>query len=144
MSIYEDNVLEMEIIDDTEIFDSEIDFNGEYIVNVPQYQIVQAIEEYFKQNNITPKSKMTQVTLFGNKWVLVNERRYEQIIDVEGVTETSQVNLAPSDTQLDLFYDKKVVLSTKNIDGVVTVTLIGEKLEDDYTMQVILAEVDYE
>ena len=144
MDIFENGVLEMEIINDDEEFESEINFKGEYINTLTEEQIKKAIEEYFENNDVTPKSKVDEITLFPDKWNEINERRFEQIVNVDGATPYTQVDLTPSDDQLDIFYDKKVVLSTKNIDGVVTVTLIGQKLESKYTIQVTLTEVEYE
>jgi hypothetical protein len=139
----DDNLFEMEILNDTKSYEPEITFSGDYVSTLTKEQIIEAVQEYFTLNDVPSKSKLREVTLYADKWV-GEEPKYEQIVTIEGVTETSQVNLAPSDEQLDIFYNKKVVLSTKNVGGVVTVTLIGQKLESDYTMQVTLVEVDYE
>jgi hypothetical protein len=137
------SINELELIDDDEILESEIDFSGEYINTITKEQLRQVLEEYFEENDVAPKPVKEDVTLYGNKWVGEN-RKFTQVINVKNVTETSQVDLTPSEEILNVFYDKKVLLSTKNVDGIVTVTLIGEKLEDDYTMQVTITEVDYE
>lgn len=137
------DIIEMEIIGGNESFESEIDFRGEYINTLTKEQIQQALQEFFKQNDVIPKAKVNEVTLFADKWV-GNGRRYEQVVEVSGIKESTQVDLTPSEEQLDIFYNKKVMLSTRNVGGVVTVTLIGQKLENDYTIQVTLTEVEYE
>lgn len=145
MDILENDVLEMEIIDDEGPFESEINFRGEYINTLTKEEIERVVKEYLEENDITPKAKVREITLLGgDSWNSISERRYEQVVQVAEVTEYSQVDLTPSDEQLDIFYDKKVTLSTKNVNGVITVTLIGEKLEDDYNIQVTLTEVEHE
>lgn len=137
------DIIEMEIIGGNESFESEVDFRGEYINTLTKEQIQQALQEFFKQNDVIPKPTINEVTLFADKWI-GNGRRFEQVVEVSGIKESTQVDLTPSEEQLDIFYDKKVMLSTRNVGGVVTVTLIGQKLENDYTIQVTLTEVEYE
>jgi hypothetical protein len=138
------DILEMEILNDNSSFESEINFSGEYINTLTKEQIKQAVDEYLAEHEIRPKSKISEITLFANKWQGISERRYEQVVVIDDATESSQVDLTPSDEQLDIFYDKEVILTTKNVDGVITVILIGEKLENDYTIQVTIAEVEHE
>jgi hypothetical protein len=67
---------------------------------------------------------------------------YSQIVEIDGVTENSQVDLTPSIEQLVTFYEKDLGFVTENDDGVVTVYALGQKPENDYTMQVTITEVD--
>ena len=67
---------------------------------------------------------------------------YSQIVEIEGVTEYSQVDLKPDMEQLDIFYDKDISFVTENEDGIVTVYLIGKKPDNDYAMQVSITEVN--
>ena len=134
----------MELLNDDELFESDINFKGEYINTLTQEQIEEAVKKYFEENNVAPKAKTKEVTIFANKWDKINNRVYEQIIAIDEVTENSQVDLTPSDEQLNIFYDKKVMLTTKNMGGTVTVVLIGDKLTDDYNIQVTITEVEHE
>ena len=66
---------------------------------------------------------------------------HSQVVEIEGVTENSQVDLTPSVEQLAIFYDKSIAFVAENEDGVVTVYAIGQKPENDYTIQVTITEV---
>lgn len=141
--INDDGMLESEVLNDDKPFDSYVNFKGEYINTLTKEHIDNAVAEYFKQNDVTPKAKIKEITLFADKWI-GEDPKYEQIIEIDGITRYSQVDLKPSDEQLEVFYDKKVMLTTKNIDGEVTVILIGQKLTNDYIIQVTITEVEYE
>lgn len=81
-----------------------------------------------------------EVTLLAANWV-GDEDPYSQVVEIDGVTATSQVDLKPSVEQLAIFHDKDLAFVTENEDGVVTVYAIGQKPENDYTMQVSITEV---
>ena len=66
---------------------------------------------------------------------------HSQVVEIDGATENSQVDLTPSVEQLAIFYDKSIAFVTENEDGVVTVYAIGQKPENDYTIQVTITEV---
>lgn len=66
---------------------------------------------------------------------------YSQVVDIDGVTEYSKVDINPSVEQLAVFYQKDIAFVTENEDGVVTVYCIGQKPTNDYTMQVTITEV---
>lgn len=66
---------------------------------------------------------------------------YSQVVDVEGATANSQVDLTPSAEQLSVFHNKDLAFVTENEDGVVTVYAIGQKPANDYTIQVTITEV---
>lgn len=68
---------------------------------------------------------------------------YSQVVAINGVTENSQVDLTPSVEQLAIFYEKDLSFVTENEDGVVTVYAIGQKPQNDYTIQVTITEVQY-
>lgn len=89
---------------------------------------------------VAPAIQTSSVTLLADAWVGENNR-YSQVVEIEGVTKFSQVDLKPSDEQLEIFRDKDIAFSTYNENGVVTVTLVGEKPRGDYTMQVSITEV---
>ena len=86
-------------------------------------------------------SQISYVDLLSANWV-GDSSPYYQIVTIEGVTEYSQVDLTPSIEQLIVFYEKDLGFVTENDNGVVTVYAIGQKPENDYTIQVTITEVD--
>lgn len=82
-----------------------------------------------------------QVVLPASAWV-GSGCRFSQVVDIDGVTEKSQVDLTPSAEQLEIFYDKSLALVAENEGGVVTVIAVGQKPENDYTIQVTITEVN--
>lgn len=83
---------------------------------------------------------VTSITLLASAWT-GSGNLYSQVVEIEGVTEYSQVNLNPSVEQLVIFHDKDLAFVTENEDGVVTVYAIGDKPTNDYTIQVSITEV---
>lgn len=88
----------------------------------------------------TPIARIAEVELLAANWV-GEDSPYSQVVNIEGVTEFSQVDLTPSIEQLVVFYEKDLGFVTENDDGVVTVYALGQKPENDYTMQVTITEV---
>jgi hypothetical protein len=66
---------------------------------------------------------------------------YHQVVSIPGITENSQVNLTPSVEQLAIFYEKDITFVTENDGGVVTVYVIGQMPQNDYTIQANIVEV---
>ena len=93
------------------------------------------------QNNST--SKIGEVTLLASGWI-GEANLFSQVVNIDGVTENSQVDLTPSVAQLAVFYEKDLAFVTENDNGVVTVYAIGQKPQNDYTIQVTITEVEYE
>ena len=87
-----------------------------------------------------PTARIGYATLTANGWV-GDKSPYSQVVDIEGVTANSQVDLTPSIEQLTIFYEKDLAFVTENEDGVVTVYAIGQKPTNDYTIQVTITEV---
>lgn len=85
-------------------------------------------------------AKIAVITLDADKWI-GEDSPYQQVVNVEGVTANSQVDITPSAEQLNTFYEKDVSFVTENENGVVTVYLIGQKPKNDYTFQVTITEV---
>ena len=85
--------------------------------------------------------KIGVVTLLASAWV-GSDNLYHQVVEIEGVTENSQVDLTPSVEQLQIFYNKDISFVTENEGGVVTVYVIGQKPTNDYTIQVTITEVN--
>lgn len=86
------------------------------------------------------KSKIATVTLLADKWNGTSSP-YSQVVSVEGATENSQVDLTPSVEQLAVFHQKDLAFVTENEDGVITVYAIGDKPQNDYTIQATVTEV---
>lgn len=86
-------------------------------------------------------AKIGWVTLLANAWIGENNI-YRQVVEIEGVTENSQVDLTPNVEQLAVFYDKDLAFVTENYGGTVTVYAIGQKPTNDYTIQVTITEVE--
>lgn len=82
-----------------------------------------------------------EVTLLASAWVDENNL-HSQVVEIEGVTENSQVDLTPSVEQLLIFYEKDLTFVAENEGGTVTVYAIGQKPTNDYTLQVTITEVN--
>ena len=85
-------------------------------------------------------ARIAYVDLLASNWI-GDSSPYSQVVEIDGVTENSQVDLTPSIEQLVVFYEKDLGFVTENEDGVVTVYAIGQKPENDYTIQVTITEV---
>lgn len=88
-------------------------------------------------------SKISEATLLADKWV-GDSSPYSQVVNIVGSTINSQVDLTPSVNQLATFYEKDLAFVTENYNGVITVYAIGQKPQNDYTIQVTLTEVLYD
>ena len=98
-------------------------------------------DEVAKQITIGSSSaRIGYVTILASEWVGAASP-YSQVVTVEGATENSQVDLTPSVEQLAIFYQKDLAFVTENDNGIVTVYAIGQKPENDYTIQVTITEV---
>ena len=86
-------------------------------------------------------ARIAYIDLIAANWIGTTSP-YSQVVAIDGVTEYSQVDLTPSIEQLVTFYDKDLGFVTENEDGIVTVYAIGQKPENDYTIQVTITEVD--
>lgn len=87
-------------------------------------------------------ARIGEVTLNASSWT-GEGYLFSQIVTIDGVTENTQVDLTPSVEQLAIFYEKDIAFVTENEDGVVTVYVIGQKPQNDYTIQVTMTEVAY-
>lgn len=96
--------------------------------------------EFQKLLNTVKPALIAEVTLLASAWK-GTESPYSQVVEVEGATAHSQVDLTPSVSQLAIFHGKDLAFVTENDDGVVTVYAIGDKPTNDYTIQVTITEV---
>lgn len=90
--------------------------------------------------SIRSSARIGEVTLTASGWV-GETSPYSQIVNIDGVTANSQVDITPSVEQLEIFYDKDLTFVTENDNGVITVYVIGQKPTNDYTIQVTITEV---
>ena len=88
----------------------------------------------------TSIARIAEVELLAENWV-GEDSPYSQVVNIDGITEYSQVDLTPSIEQLVVFYEKDLGFVTENEDGVVTVYALGQKPENDYVIQVTITEV---
>jgi hypothetical protein len=88
-----------------------------------------------------PTAKIANINLLAENWA-GETSPYSQVVEIDGVTENSQVDLTPSIEQLMVFYEKDLGFVTENEDGVVTVYAIGQKPTNDYIIQATITEVD--
>lgn len=86
-------------------------------------------------------AKIGWVTLLASAWISEGNLHH-QVVNIDGVTENSQVDLTPSVQDLLIFYEKDLSFVTENDNGTVTVYAIGQKPANDYTIQVTITEVD--
>ena len=83
---------------------------------------------------------INSVTLYADRWV-GDATPYTQVVEIDGVTPYSMINLQPSTEQLSIFYEKDLAFVAENEDGVVTVSCVGHKPLNDYTIQITITEV---
>lgn len=113
--------------------------HDEYITDEEAQELTRHILDIL-ENNIKA-ARIGEVTLYASAWNGENSP-YSQVVNVDGVTENSQVDLTPDVQQLSIFHNKDLVFVTENDGGVVTVYAIGQKPVNDYTIQVTITEVD--
>lgn len=92
------------------------------------------------EEKLVSSSRIAYVTLLSSAWE-GEGNLYSQVVTIDGVTKNSQVDLTPSVEQLAVFYNKDLAFVTENENGVITVYAIGQKPQNDYTIQVTLTEV---
>lgn len=133
--------------------DNNYQHKGNYLTEVPEGYAktadiptkpedigAQPAGEYVLRSELTASAAIRTVSLLASQWT-GDGNLYSQVVSIDGVTDKSQVNLAPSVEQLVIFYEKDLTFVTENDDGVVTVYAIGQKPENDYTIQVTIKEV---
>ena len=99
------------------------------------------IEErlFILEKNQSPKV-ISSVTLLGANWV-GSASPYTQVVNINGVTPYSKIDIQPSTEQLAIFHEKEITLVAENENGIVTISCVGQKPMNDYTIQVTMTEV---
>lgn len=83
---------------------------------------------------------LTSISLPASAWV-GEASPYSQVVQIEGTTRRSLIDLQPSVEQLGAFQEIVLALTTENNDGVITVYAIGDKPTNDYVIQATVMEV---
>lgn len=101
--------------------------------------------EYNRDSNkviaeLLGRSKIAHINLPSANWK-GSGSLYSQVVNIDGITEYSKIEINPSVEQLSIFHDKDIAFVVENEDGVVTVYCVGQKPTFDYTMQVTITEV---
>lgn len=112
----------------------QIDPTGEPI---DLHKEIDALVKYYRGVKM---ARLGEVDLLASGWV-GDTSPYSQVVEIDGVTENSQVDLTPSIEQLAVFHHKDLTFVTENVGGVVTVYALGDKPTNDYTIQVTITEV---
>jgi hypothetical protein len=107
----------------------QIDLEGEVLT------LEQLIKKVISQVN-----KISFVTLPASAWQGETSPFY-QVVNIEGTTENSKIDLNPTVEQLNIFHEKDVSFVVANNKGVITVYCVGQKPANDYTIQVSITEV---
>ena len=97
--------------------------------------VLDALEKY-----IDDMFGMSELSLRASDWT-GTESPYSQVVEVNGVTANSKVDLNPTGEQLNSLATNRTILNTANDNGTVTVYAVGNKPTEDYTMQVTITEV---
>ena len=118
---------------------------GEYkeieVEDLGYIEIEPSIEERLTAIELTHSPKfINNVTLYADSWV-GDASPYSQVVEIDGVTPYSMINLQPSTEQLSIFYEKDLAFVAENEDGIVTVSCVGHKPLNDYTIQITITEV---
>lgn len=126
-----------------ETFNAMVNAITDQVNDASNEQIAQAVALYLQEHPVSGGSTATigSVELLAANWV-GSGNLYSQVVSVPGVTANSQVDLTPSVEQLVVFYTKDLTFVTEQENGVVTVYAIGQKPENDYTIQVTITEVN--
>lgn len=105
-------------------------------------------EEYVKEDNVSyilqeAFPDAAYVTLYADKWVQADDKRWYQIVNVSNanITPNSKVDLQPSSEQLCVFHQKDLAFVAENEDGVISVYCVGQVPTNDYTIQTTVTEV---
>ena len=97
-------------------------------------------DRIFALEQIQSPEFVNSVTLYASKWNGASSP-YSQVVNIDGVTNYSKIDLQPSTDQLTIFHEKDLAFVAENEDGVVTVFCVGQKPTNDYNIQITVTEV---
>lgn len=124
-------------------------WEGDYIgsITLPNHEFTKSTikEEYIpdtiaRLKDVPAKPRITTVTLSASAWS-GSSNPWSQTVTVDGVTANSRLELSPTAAQIVSLQNAEITLMLQNDAGTVSAWAIGNKPEEDYTMQVLLTEV---
>lgn len=86
-------------------------------------------------------SKVATLSLPSDNWV-EEGHLYIQTINISSVTSNKQIDIRPSPEQLHELLESGISLTAVNDSGVVKIVAIGGKPTSDYSMQIIVSDVE--
>lgn len=119
----------------------------EYDNGIPRLKIGDGMTPYDRLPYMSVDSFVmptpSYITLYADKWIQVDDKRYYQEVSVTNATITpnSKVDLQPSSEQLAIFHEKDLAFVAENEDGVISVFCVGQTPTNDYTIQATVMEV---
>lgn len=119
--------------ENTTVFNADMAYMElEYVMDAKKY-----IDGILK---LDEAARYVDISLPASKWVGTGSL-YSQVVSLYGITAHSQVNLTPTVQQMTVFYEKDISFITENDGGVVTIYVIGQKPQNDYTIPAKIVEV---
>lgn len=84
--------------------------------------------------------KITEIHAYADSWKGA-ESPYSQVVEVDGISVNSKVDIQLSVDQMALFRGQDIAFTTENQDGTVTLYAIGDKPLADCVFQATITEV---
>lgn len=91
--------------------------------------------------NVVPVVPAASITLLASAWVSDGDA-HSQVVNIPGITPCTKVDLLPTAAQLAEFHHKVLAFVAENEGGKVTVYAIGDRPQNDHTIQITTTEVD--
>ena len=85
--------------------------------------------------------KMVSIALPASAWVEDGANQFHQVVEIDGITPYSKVDLQPTTEQLVIFHQKDIAFVAENDDGIITIYCIGQKPTLDYDIQATVTEI---
>ena len=85
--------------------------------------------------------KMVSIALPASAWIEDGANQFHQVVEIDGITPYSKVDLQPTTEQLVIFHQKDIAFVAENDDGIITIYCIGQKPTLDYDMQATVTEI---
>lgn len=124
--------------DDGTLFFDYADLNGDLQRKQVNASNSEVSQDYIR--SLLPKT--TTISLPAANWT-GSSNPWSQVVLINGVGTNSKIDLQPTPQQIISLQNADIALMTENDSGVITVYALGGKPTTDYTMQVLITEVDY-
>lgn len=100
-----------------------------------------AVLERALEGGAVNTKKIRYVDVIASNWI-PDGNRYYQIVEIEGVTEFSKINIQFSEEQREIFANKDFTIAAENHSGTVWIVVTGKDIPtNDYTFQCTIEEV---